>query len=265
MRRAAAAAAGARPRGMSAAYGRLSKVSEHLCCAAAGGGQDVKMVDEQRLRALVEAVLAGVGSSRSEQQIVSDHLVEAMLKGHDSHGVQMLSGYIRSAQDGHLFPNAAVKLVGSSGPMLTVDAGGYTSGGFGMVAAREATLLAAGVAKEHGVSILTLRNAHHIGRVGTYAELAAEQGLISQFYTNGTGVAALVAPFGGAEARLTTNPYTCGIPSVASDGGAMVLDFATSIVANGKVMNYANKGLSMFLPFMTMMTMMTLPFAGAAL
>jgi len=51
-----------------------------------------------------------------------------------------------------------------------------------------------------------------------------------------------VAPFGGAEARLSTNPYTCGIPAVAHDGGAMVLDFATSLVANGKVMNYANKG-----------------------
>ena len=52
----------------------------------------------------------------------------------------------------------------------------------------------------------------------------------------------LVSPFGGAEPRLATNPYTCGLPGVASDGGPMVLDFATSLVANGKVMNYANKG-----------------------
>jgi uncharacterized oxidoreductase len=51
-----------------------------------------------------------------------------------------------------------------------------------------------------------------------------------------------VSPFGGAEARLATNPYTCGLPGVASDGGPLVLDFATSMVANGKVMNYANKG-----------------------
>lgn len=112
-----------------------------------------------------------------------------------------------------------------------------------MVAAREATLLACDVAAKHGVAILMLKNAHHIGRVGTYAELAAEYGgLFTQLYTNGTGIAPLVAPFGGVEARLTTNPYTCGIPGVGIGGGPMVLDFATSMVANGKVMNMANKG-----------------------
>lgn len=103
-------------------------------------------------------------------------------------------------------------------------------------------MLAIETAKEHGVAVLMLRNCHHIGRVGTYAEQAAAEGLITQLYTNGTRMAPLVSPFGGAEARTATNPYTVGIPAIASDGGAMVLDFATSIVANGKVMNYANKG-----------------------
>lgn len=176
-----------------------------------------------------------VGSAESEQHIVADHLVEAMLKGHDSHGVQMLSGYIANHLGGRLHPNSELVVVGRAGPMLTCDSGGFDSGGFGMAAAREATLLAIETAKEHGCAILMLRNCHHIGRVGTYAELAAEHGLITQLYTNGTSAAPLVARFGGADARLSTNPYTCGIPAVAHDGGAMVLDFATSLVANGKV------------------------------
>ena len=82
-----------------------------------------------------------------------------------------------------LHPNSKVEVVGRSGPLLTVD-----SGGFGMVAAREATLLAVETAKKEGVAILMLRNCHHIGRVGTYAELAASHGLITTLYTNGNQV-----------------------------------------------------------------------------
>jgi uncharacterized oxidoreductase len=198
--------------------------------------------------------------------------VEAMLKGHDSHGVQMLSGYVRSCRAGLLRPNADVTVVGRAGALLTVDGGGFHSGGFGMVAARQATILAIEAAQHHGVAVLMLRNCHHIGvsmwllptvhccvlcprvrcfatpqccpshcvlppsqRVGTYAELAASRGLFTQLYTNGNRIPPLVAPFGGVEPRLATNPYTCGIPFVAADGGPMVLDFATSLVANGKV------------------------------
>jgi uncharacterized oxidoreductase len=185
--------------------------------------------------------------------------------------------YIISNKGGLLHPNSEVEVVGRSGPLLTVDSGGFESGGFGMVAAREATLLAVETAKKEGVALLMLRNCHHIGRVGTYAELAASHGIITTLYTNvrsvslvfrskfcsegcrlccraaagltpladdeqGNQIKPLVSPFGGQEARLATNPYTCGLPGVASDGGPLVLDFATSKVANGKVMNYANKG-----------------------
>ena len=87
-----------------------------------------------------------------------------------------------------LHPNSKVEVVGRSGPLLTVDSGGFESGGFGMVAAREATLLAVETAKKEGVAILMLRNCHHIGRVGTYAELAASHGLITTLYTNGNQV-----------------------------------------------------------------------------
>ena len=167
---------------------RLARLGQHI---AAGVGKidvaaaaDEVVADEQALRALCRAIVAAIGSSVEEQEIVADHLVEAMLKGHDSHGVQMLSGYIISNESGLLHPNSKVKVVGRSGPLLTVDSGGFESGGFGMVAAREATLLAVETAKKEGVALLMLRNCHHIGRVGTYAEIAASQGIITTLYTN---------------------------------------------------------------------------------
>jgi uncharacterized oxidoreductase len=170
---------------------RLARLSQHIAAPAAVNtaaalpeSDDEVVADQQALRALCRGILAAIGSSMDEQRIVADHLVDAMLKGHDSHGVQMLSGYIISNEAGVLHPNSSAKVVGRAGPLLTVDSGGFESGGFGMVAAREATLLAVETAKKEGVAILMLRNCHHIGRVGTYAELAASHGIITTLYTN---------------------------------------------------------------------------------
>ena len=76
---------------------RLAGLARHLTVAGAAAAADEAsaddvVADEQALRALCRAILAAIGSSEEEQHIVADHLVEAMLKGHDSHGVQMLSG-----------------------------------------------------------------------------------------------------------------------------------------------------------------------------
>lgn len=199
---------------------RLGRISSHIQLTAGPPAEVV--VDEARLRELCRAVLRAIGSSDAEQHTVADHLVDAMLKGHDSHGVQMLSGYIGSYKQGILRPNADIKVVGQSGPMLTIDGGGFDEGGFGMAAAAAATELAVEVAKEHGCCILMLRNCHHIGRVGTYAEMAADCGMITTLYTNGNQIRPLVSPFGGSSARLATNPYTCGLPGIATDGGSVV-------------------------------------------
>ena len=78
-----------------------------------------------------------------------------------------------------------------------------------------------------------LRNAGHIGRVGDWAEMAAAEGLVSVHFVNAAG-SLLVAPYGGVEKRLSTAPYCVGIPRQGQD--PIVLDFATSIVAEGKVL-----------------------------
>ena len=83
------------------------------------------------------------------------------------------------------------------------------------------------------MAAVSLRNAGHLGRVGDWAEMAAEAGLISIHFVNASG-SILVAPYGGTERRLSTAPYCVGIPR--PDHSPVILDFATSVVAEGKVL-----------------------------
>jgi len=121
------------------------------------------------------------------------------------------------------------------GPVLVMDGERL----FGQFALRLAIDQAAVVAKQHGVCILTLRQTHHVGRVGAYAEHAASMGLASIFFANINDHAPLVAPFGGSEARGSTNPIALGIPrpnlpTSAGNPGDVILDFATSVWPLGK-------------------------------
>ena len=96
---------------------RLASLAGHLVAGESADADDV-VTDEQQLRALVRHMCRAIGSDESEQNIVADHLVEAMLKGHDSHGVQMLSGYIANQLGGRLHPNSQVEVVGVSSHAL---------------------------------------------------------------------------------------------------------------------------------------------------
>jgi uncharacterized oxidoreductase len=197
-------------------------------------------VDSAALTAFVTALLEHKGSAPAEAGTVAAHLVEANLKGHDSHGVGMLPQYFNSIDRGLLVPNQPLETVSDTGPMLVFDAGQ----GYGQRAAREAVLLAAERAKEYGVCVYTLRRASHIGRVGTYAELAAEAGMVYASWTNVGDHEPLVAPDGGTAARFGTNPVTMGTPATGSNP-PVILDMATSVVALGKVRVNYNKQLPM--------------------
>ena len=98
-------------------------------------------------------------------------------------------------------------------------------------------------AKKHGVCVVGLTNAHHIGRIGHWAEQCARAGMVSTHWVNVHGHKSLVAPFGGAEPRFTTNPYCTAVPRKGKE--PIVLDFATSQVAMGKVRVANNKKVQM--------------------
>ncbi len=110
--------------------------------------------------------------------------------------------------------------------------------GFGQTVAPQAVALGIARAQQHGVAVTALRNAGHIGRVGDYAEQAIAAGLISIHFVNVAG-SVLVAPFGGVERRFSTNPVAIGVPL---PGRPLVLDFATSLVAEGKVLVASSGG-----------------------
>jgi uncharacterized oxidoreductase len=195
------------------------------------------VVKHEKLRAGVEALLKTTGSDVGEARIVADHLVEANLKGHDSHGVGMIPMYVRHIKDGKLKLNRHLKLVRDDGPFLVGDG----QMGHGQVVAMELTELAIARAKAAGICAAGLVTAHHIGRVGTYGERCAAANMVSLHFVNVAGHRALVAPFRGTDARFNTNPICLTLPATGANPPT-ILDFATSKIALGKVRVAKNKG-----------------------
>jgi hydroxycarboxylate dehydrogenase B len=190
----------------------------------------------QALYALALLIARRMGSAEEEAHEVADHLVRANLSGHDSHGVGMLPTYVRLLEDGLLVPNQTLHTVLDSGALLVIDA----RGGFGQRMAAEAVRRAIGRARELGACVLALRNSSHIGRIGTYAELAARGGCMFTAFVNVADHRHIQAPWGCAEPRLGTNPFCAAVPG--ADGPALMLDMATTMIAAGKARVAFNKG-----------------------
>src|SRR3954466_8336444 len=127
----------------------------------------------QSLYAVTHLIARRMGSEAGEAHEVADHLVRANLSGHDSHGVGMLPAYVRLLQDGLLVPNQTPEVVVDAGALLVIDA----RRGFGQRMAADAVRRAIERARETGACVLALRNSSHVGRIGTYGELAARAGM----------------------------------------------------------------------------------------
>jgi uncharacterized oxidoreductase len=189
------------------------------------------------LRKFAAAIIAAAGSERAEAEEVAAHLVEANLKGHDSHGVGMIPTYVKNVKAGLLHPNRHARLVSETGALAVFDGGM----GYGQVIAREATEWGIAKAKETGLAAFAVRNTHHVARVGTYGELAARAGLVSIHFVNVLIAPGRVAPFGGVGGRFGTDPVCITFPGTATLP-PVVLDFATSRIAAGKIRVALNQG-----------------------
>lgn len=194
-------------------------------------------IPADRLTQTVRRVFAAAGSSEDEAALVAHHLVEANLRGHDSHGIGLIANYLRNLGQGKAKVNEKGHVVSDSGSIIVYDG----ARGWGQIAAREATLCGIERAKRDGVAVVALRNAHHIGRVGTYGEMCAAAGLVSISFVNITDQRPAVAPWRGGDARFGTNPVTVAIPGPTPDR-PIVADMATSRIAMGKVRVARNKG-----------------------
>lgn len=193
-------------------------------------------VHAQQLVRAGAAIFEASGSSAEEAEKIATRLVNANLTGHDSHGVIRIPQYIDAVKTGTLHPNQQAKVITDSGAVVVLD-GQF---GYGQIVGEQAIDAAIGKARTHGIGMATLRNSGHLGRIGDWAARAAAEGMTSLNFVNAIGHQLLVVPHGGAEPRGSTNPIAIGMP--VEGGEPVILDFATSAVAEGKVRVARNKG-----------------------
>ena len=188
------------------------------------------------LRPFVAAIFRATGSDDAEAAIVGNHLVDANLVGHDSHGVIRVAKYVDWHARGMVVSNRHGAVVRESPCHALVDG----QMGYGQVIGREAMDIAIGKAKCAGLCAVAVRNTAHLGRIGAWAEQAAGAGLASVHFVNTSGFGVLVAPHGGSDRRLSANPIAAGAPG--PDGAPLVLDMSTSAIAEGKIQVARNRG-----------------------
>ncbi len=186
-------------------------------------------VQAAAIRRLLGATFRAAGCSAEEAARIAENLVDASLAGHDSHGVIRVARYLKWMGEGYLVPSQTLSVVMENEVMAIADG----NQGFGQTIGPQAVQLGMDKAAARGVSVIALRRSGHLGRIGAWAEMAAAAGLVSLHFVNVSG-SVLVAPFGASERRMATNPLAIGVPM--PDGPPLILDFATSVVAEGKLM-----------------------------
>ncbi len=194
------------------------------------------IVKAEELIDLSQKIFMGIGTPDDIALAVAESLVYTNLLGHDSHGVLRVKQYINMIRNGMMFPTERPKILKQFGAIATI-VGGY---GFGQIGARFGAELAIKLGKAHGIGAVSIADVNHVGRLGEYTKMLADQGLIGIGFTGGTMYRGWVTPYGGREKLFGTNPMSFAVPT--SDGETLLLDFATSGIAQGKVTLAQAKG-----------------------
>lgn len=194
------------------------------------------VIAAEQLERFVADIFVAAGCDADEAGRIGHYLLSANLAGHDSHGVIRTQRYIYWLQQGYVQKGQTLTVV-SEGPVNATVDGNW---GFGQTIGPLAVDLGVAKARAAGVSVIALRRSSHLGRIGDWAERAAHAGLVSIHFVNVQG-GELMAPFGGVDRRFSTNPVCIGIPP-DGNGPMLLLDFATSLVAEGKVLLASNGG-----------------------
>ena len=187
------------------------------------------------LQSLVADIFAAAGCSEAESQRIAQHLMASDLAGHPSHGVVRVRNYVDWLGAGAVVADQEVSVVSENETLVVLD-GGY---GFGQTVGEQAVDIGLEKAAATGVSVVGLRNSGHLGRIADWADRACDAGYVSIHFVN-VSAGGLVAPFGGRERRFGTNPIAIGIPQ--ADRPPILIDFATSVVAEGKAKVAMNGG-----------------------
>lgn len=206
-------------------------------------------IPAQGVRAVLTRIFETAGAEPVEADAIATNLVEANLAGHDSHGVVRTQRYVEWSKIGDVHFGRHIERVIDSEAFALLE--GHH--GFGQILGREAVEVGLEKARAMGVSVVALRNAGHIGRIGGWAEQACDAGFVSIHFVNVKN-SLLVAPFGGAGRAMSTAPVCIGVPNgrraasekvdigftseaaTNNESDDFILDFATSQIAEGKAL-----------------------------
>jgi LDH2 family malate/lactate/ureidoglycolate dehydrogenase len=190
-------------------------------------------VPADRLRTFLASLLGALGVPGDKAAVVAELLVEADLRGVDSHGTHLMALYVSRIRSGHLRPEAEPTVVRDDGSTIHLDAGL----GLGQVAGLAAVGYAVERSGVHGAAVVAVREATHLGALGAYTQRAAEAGRIAMLFQNGP---TFVPPFGGVTPIFSTNPLSYAMPTL--DEPTIVYDVATTAVAGNKLLLAKKRG-----------------------
>lgn len=193
-------------------------------------------VSEATLRALIADIFGGLGFTGHECAVLADTLLEASLAGYDSHGVIRIPMYWDDVAAGRTKPGITPKIIFETPATARIDAG-YC---MGPVSASLAVEKACEKAAALGIGAVGVMRGSDVARLGGYVARAAGKGFLTQIMVNDAGAGAAVAPLGGRDPVMSTNPFAVGIPR--TKGAPIVVDLSTSIVALGKLRMACNTG-----------------------
>jgi LDH2 family malate/lactate/ureidoglycolate dehydrogenase len=186
-------------------------------------------------RAQLQALLTAWGMPAHFAERTAEVMSWADLHGVDSHGISMVPSYYERSLNGRVKMSAQPRVLKETPVSALVDG----DGGLGHEPGRQAMEIAIRKAKSIGIGVVVVRNSSHFGAAGFYTRMAADAGLVGMAATSASAIQ--VAPTGGAQARLGTDPWSFAAPS--ADGAPFLLDMATTTVAAGRIRNKANEGL----------------------
>jgi len=182
----------------------------------------------EQLHAIGSAIFRHLGAPESDVKIVMDHLVEASLMGHESHGITRIGQYSEHIERGLLQPGKQIQIVREQGGAVTVD--GQMN--FGQVCAHRMCEIAIEKARAHGIAIVVNQRGHHMGRIGAWTCKVADAGMFAMAFVASPKPGHWVVPWGGREGRLSTNPISWAAPA---EGRPIFADLSTSAIAEGQI------------------------------
>lgn len=194
---------------------------------------DTVVVDAESLQATIAGIFAGLGVGADDASRVANVLVEADLTGVDSHGSHLVAMYVRRLGSGEIRADAPITVVEDHGSTVWLDAGL----GLGQLAGLRAADLAVERATDHGVAVISVREATHLGALGVYTRRVAEQGVVCLCVQNGPTI---VPPYGGVTPMFSTNPISYAVPTM--DEPTIVYDIATTAVAGNRLLLAKKRG-----------------------